>query len=60
MVLSVSDRLNHLGAPAGIVINPVEHRNSDAKLEKRDQDFFHSPKRWLIASLEGQVISTTF
>src|SRR6266542_3288468 len=56
-ILSVSDRLDHLCAPVGIVINPVKHRNGDAKLEKGDQDFFHSPKRsfhiwtdWRIAS----------
>src|SRR6266496_1045856 len=56
-ILSVSDCLEHLRAPAGIVINPVKHRDGDTKLEKSDQDFFHSPKRsfhiwtdWPIAS----------
>src|SRR6266487_1023971 len=44
-ILSVPDRLNHLRAPVGIVINPIKHRDGDAKLEKSDQDFFHSPKR---------------
>src|SRR6185437_2866043 len=56
-ILSVPDRLNHLRAPVGIVINPVKHRDGDAKLKKDDQDLFHSPKRsfqvwtdWPIAS----------
>ena len=44
-IMGVSDRLRHLGSPVGIVINPVEHRDGDGKLENRDQDFFHSPKR---------------
>src|SRR5262249_49273380 len=44
-ILSVSDRLHHLRAPVGIVVNPVKHRYGDAKLEKSYQDFFHSPKR---------------
>src|SRR5947207_5802462 len=67
-ILSISDRLDHLRAPVWIVINPVEHRSGDAKLEKRDQDFFHSPKRsfhiwtdWRIASavLFGFILQTT-
>src|SRR6266481_8132216 len=45
MILGVPDRLSHLRASVGIVINPVEHRDCDGELEQRDQDFFHSPKR---------------
>src|SRR6266699_863952 len=44
VILGVPDRLSHLRASVGIVINPVEHRDCDGELEQRDQDFFHSPK----------------
>src|SRR5258707_1322421 len=44
-ILGIPDRLNHLCPPGGIVINPVKDPNRDSKLEERDQDFFHSPKR---------------
>src|SRR5206468_7333493 len=44
-ILGVPDSLNHLRAPVWIVIDPVKHSDRNAKLEKRDQDLFHFPKR---------------
>ena len=56
-ILGVADRLSHLRAPVGIVINPVKHPDRDAKLEKCDQDFFHSPKRSFQISTERRIAS---
>src|SRR5206468_716710 len=56
-ILGVAERLEHLGAPVRIVINPVQHSDRDAKLKNCDQNLLHSPKRsfqirtdWRIAS----------
>src|SRR5215510_12850020 len=56
-ILSVSDRLNHLRASVGIVINPVEHRDGDAKLEKADQYLFHSPMRSFHILIDRRILS---
>src|ERR1041385_351903 len=57
-ILGVADRLSHLHAPIGIVIDPVKHPDRDAKLEKCDQDFFHSLKRAFHISTERRIAST--
>src|SRR5258708_39238991 len=56
-ILRIPKRLDHLGAPVWIVINPIQDADRDAKLENRGQKLFHSPKRsfqirtdWRIAS----------
>src|SRR5215467_1253260 len=57
LILSVSDGLHHLRASVGIVINPVEHRDGDAKLEKADQYLFHSPTRSFHISTDRRILS---
>ena len=56
-ILSVSDRLDHLRAPVGIVIDPVKHREVTLTWKSVTRIFFMSPKRSFHIWTDWRIVS---